>query len=78
MYYINTLICISIFKNNAPVNSPLLFYSPMLKYYSRVYPTPGGFQKSARGDGGGTWASPHAGAGMVVWGVYCVWGWEIV
>ena len=69
MYYINTLICIIIFKSNAPVNSPLLFYSPMLKYYSRVHTSAGGFQKSTSGGGGGTWASPHAVSGMVVWGV---------
>ena len=73
MYYINTLICISIFKSNTPVNSHLLFYSPMLKYYSRVYPTPGGFQKSARGDGGehGRPLTP----GLVwLYGVFLVFG----
>ena len=78
MYYINTLICISIFKSNAPVNSPLLFYSPMLKLLFEGVPHTGGLPKVSQGGRGGTWASPHAGAGMVVWGVYCVWGWEIV
>lgn len=45
MYYINTLICIIISKSNGLVNSLLLFYSPISKYYSRVYTGAGGFQK---------------------------------
>ena len=52
MYCTNTLIYIIILKSNRLVNSLLLFYSPISKYYSRVYTGAGGFQKSARGTGG--------------------------
>jgi len=52
MYYINTLICIIISKSNGLVNSLLLFYSPISKYYSRVYTGAGGLPKVGQGDGG--------------------------
>lgn len=45
MYYINMLIYIIVSKSNGQVNYTLLFYSPISKYYSRVYTGAGGFQK---------------------------------
>lgn len=52
MYYINTLICIIISKSNGLVNYTLLFYSPISKYYSRVYTGAGGLPKVGQEAGG--------------------------